>query len=748
MSSRSDRSEAGRAVPGAPGRRPAGLALLVAAALATLAPGEPAFAQTLKAGFTRKVPGIGFARQSRPVLANLGLGGGKSIVFGTSGPLPAGNPGGVPTGGGSLVVVNADGTVAAGFPVQLPTEVNSVAVGDLDGNGIGDVLVVGYGSTFAGASVPGGLRAYDANGTLRWDRPGGDFDGNGVAEAVYSTPAIADVDGDGIPEVAWGGYDGYVYLADLSTGADRPGWPIFVRDTVWSSPALHDLDGDGNREIVIGVDAHAGDIVLGVPTPDGGCLWAFRPGGTALPGFPYCVDMVIWSSPAVGDVDGDGRPEIVFGTGDCTVANGCVASGAYAYTHELYAVETTGADTPGWPVSVDGEVKASPALADLDGDGVLDVVAVDFPTAAGGKSKVYAFRGNGAQVFKTTLRTVIGVDSFVGDDPIVADVHGDASPEILVPYNWEAVVVSATGTVLSGGGGPSYSTWGPVTGVAAGDMENDGVAIEVAVASSTAGFPGGSVSETEVWAWSPKLAAAPPWGAFREGERRLGVAPGTPPGPPPPAPEVVVTGISPRTGPTAGGTLVAIVGSGFAAGATVTVGGVAATNVAVAGPTSLTARTPARVAGPADVSVSIPGGETGTLPGGFLYTATGGTTRFYSTVPCRLLDTRGPVGAFGGPALSALSTRTFDVPAGACGIPSDAAGVSLNATIADATGPGSLTIYPGSGPAPGTNTISFRLGKNRANNVVIGLSGGLLSIRNLQPSGSVNLIVDVNGYFR
>lgn len=209
-----------------------------------------------------------------------------------------------------------------------------------------------------------------------------------------------------------------------------------------------------------------------------------------------------------------------------------------------------------------------------------------------------------------------------------------------------------------------------------------------------------------------------------------------------------MTGISPRTGPTAGGTLVAIVGSGFAAGATVTVGGVAATNVAVAGPTSLTARTPARVAGPADVSVSIPGGETGTLPGGFLYTATGGTTRFYSTVPCRLLDTRGPVGAFGGPALSALSTRTFDVPAGACGIPSDAAGVSLNATIADATGPGSLTIYPGSGPAPGTNTISFRLGKNRANNVVIGLSGGLLSIRNLQPSGSVNLIVDVNGYFR
>ncbi len=64
------------------------------------------------------------------------------------------------------------------------------------------------------------------------------------------------------------------------------------------------------------------------------------------------------------------------------------------------------------------------------------------------------------------------------------------------------------------------------------------------------------------------------------------------------------------------------------------------------------------------------------------------------------------------------------------------------------TSAGALTLYPGSGVAPITTTISFAAGKTRANNAVIGLANGILSVRNLQESGSAHVIVDVSGYFR
>ncbi|MHB8799704.1 MAG: IPT/TIG domain-containing protein [Thermoanaerobaculia bacterium] len=794
--------------------------------------------QPPKAGFTKKIANVGWARQSRPVLANLGFGGKKSIVFGTSGTLPAGSPGGVPTAGGWLVVVNADGTIPSGFPVQLPAEVNTPAVGDLNGDGVGDVIVVGYGGNYGGSAFPGGIRAYNTNGTLRWDRLGLDFNSDGVPDPVYATPAIADVDGDGTPEVSWGGFDGWVYLADLSTGANESGWPLFMKDTIYSSPALHDLNGDGKREIIIGVDAHAGDVVLGAATPDGGCLWALTSTGARVPGFPYCTSMVIWSAPAVGDIDGDGKPEIVFGTGDCTVANGCVASGNYVYTHKVYAIETNGTNTPGWPVSVDGEVGsrsgngAAPALGDLDGDSLPDVVAVDSPPTAGGVSKVYAWKGNGTQLFKTVLTDVSGNSvGLGGGDPVIGDVTGDSKPEVLVPLQWEPVVVSSAGAVLTSLGGLDYSTWGPVGAVAVGDLESDGVAIEIVVASSSYAQTG-SLNESEVWAWSPKAATTPSWGMFHQGERRLGVLPGTPAGPAPTPPTIVsaspstgtteggtqvtisgtgfqtgatvtfggtsatnvnvsstttltattparaagtvtiavsnpdggsgsltdgytyvapplsVTGITPRTGVTSGGTLVTVSGTGFVSGATVTFRGAPATGVVFQNSTSIRANTPARPAGPADVVVSNPGGASATLPGGYLYSATGLPPRFYSMTPCRVIDTRNSAGPFGGPSLAPLAVRSFDLAAGGCGIPGDAAGISLNVTIADASSSGNLTIYPGLGTVPGTNTITFRPGKNRANNVQIGLVGGVLSVYDSQTSGGVHLIVDVNGYFR
>jgi hypothetical protein len=94
----------------------------------------------------------------------------------------------------------------------------------------------------------------------------------------------------------------------------------------------------------------------------------------------------------------------------------------------------------------------------------------------------------------------------------------------------------------------------------------------------------------------------------------------TQPTPPPAAQAPTVTGISPSGGSTLGGTNVTITGTNFAAGATVTIGGVAATNVAVQNPTSLTATTPQRPSGSSEVAVTV-GTLTGRLPNGFTFTA-------------------------------------------------------------------------------------------------------------------------------
>jgi acid phosphatase len=91
-------------------------------------------------------------------------------------------------------------------------------------------------------------------------------------------------------------------------------------------------------------------------------------------------------------------------------------------------------------------------------------------------------------------------------------------------------------------------------------------------------------------------------------------------------PAPTVTTVSPTSGPTAGGTQITITGTGFAAGATVTVGGTAATGVIVNNATTISANTPAHAAGTVDVVVTNTGGQSGTKTNAFTYNAPGGET--------------------------------------------------------------------------------------------------------------------------
>ena len=90
------------------------------------------------------------------------------------------------------------------------------------------------------------------------------------------------------------------------------------------------------------------------------------------------------------------------------------------------------------------------------------------------------------------------------------------------------------------------------------------------------------------------------------------------------SPPPTLSGISPASGSANGGTAVTITGAGFSAGATVKLGGAAATNVVVVNSTSITASTPAHAAGAVNVVVTNPDSQSGTLAGGYTYTSASG----------------------------------------------------------------------------------------------------------------------------
>jgi hypothetical protein len=90
-------------------------------------------------------------------------------------------------------------------------------------------------------------------------------------------------------------------------------------------------------------------------------------------------------------------------------------------------------------------------------------------------------------------------------------------------------------------------------------------------------------------------------------------------GPPPPAP--TVSGVSPSSGPTTGGTAVTITGTGLTGASSVKFGGAAATNVSVVSDSEITATSPAGQAAPVDVTVATAGGTSATNAGDtFTYT--------------------------------------------------------------------------------------------------------------------------------
>ena len=128
-----------------------------------------------------------------------------------------------------------------------------------------------------------------------------------------------------------------------------------------------------------------------------------------------------------------------------------------------------------------------------------------------------------------------------------------------------------------------------------------------------------------------------------------------------------------------------------------------------------------------------------------------GPVGFYTVTPCRVADTRNPLGPSGGPFLEANSTRAFPV-GGLCGVPLDARAVAIILTVVQQTEVGNLRVYPADDALPTASAINFVPGRARANNAILKLgTGGRINVQcDMAPgsTGHTHFLFDVFGYFK
>jgi hypothetical protein len=121
-----------------------------------------------------------------------------------------------------------------------------------------------------------------------------------VGSIVRSAPSMADLDGDGWPEVLFGTNDGQLYAVDAD-GSVLPGFPVETGGSITSSAVVGDLTGDREPDIVVG---GADDM-----------LYGFDASGAVLRNFPIggSTSGQMNGTPALGDLDGDGDLEVAVG---------------------------------------------------------------------------------------------------------------------------------------------------------------------------------------------------------------------------------------------------------------------------------------------------------------------------------------------------------------------------------------------------------------------------------------------------
>ncbi len=486
------------------------LCAVVLGAGLVLVGGEPAAAApTLR--WSIDLPG-GAIRESSPLGVDLD-GGGLDIVVGAHDRRVH-------------AVHGSDGSVVGGWPRLTSHEINSSpSAADVEGNDGRPEVFIGSGVGSSGQCSGGALYSFRADGSERFRFQGSDADC--PIQAFHSTPALGDISRDGVVDATVGALG--LSIHSLSAGgASNPGWPYNADDTVFSSPALADIDGDGLTDVIIGGDSSPGGPI----DHRGGLVRAIS--GTGVTLWEYRVNEIVRSSPAVGEIDGIGTPEIVFGTGDFWARRPGGASDAT----KVFALNADG--TLKWSRDTGGYTIGAPALADLDGNGVLDVAIGTFEGPVPGR--VFAFRGDGTTMGGFPIASGGGV--IVGGVS-TADLNGDGGQDLLVPTGGGVFAYDGrTGLRLFAlnEGAVAYQNTPLVT-----DVDGNGL-VDIIVAG-TRPTGAGVITRFEMAASDNATIGTLAWPTFRRDARRTGSWTNPPltqvPGPQPPGP-------GPGPGPGAG----------------------------------------------------------------------------------------------------------------------------------------------------------------------------------------------------
>ena len=266
-------------------------------------------------------------------------------------------------------VFNADATEAEGWPVTLPTSVELgghkiMAVADIDHDQDKEIIFVArYRDPQAEETEPWqySLYIYHHDGTpvegypLRLPLLDGTNTGGGIQ--------VVDIDKDGEPELGLfleqgtcSENEGQFLYINLD-GTYVAGWPVAFNGQASPGvpPALGDLDNDGRLEVIFGTIGGCAGVYNNV--------YAFNDDGTLKAGWP--VPMLdeqegVWSQVSIDDVNGDGFPDVV----------------AASDLGRIYAWDKDGQLLEGFPKMSGERIVSGVAIDDIDGDDLIELVAV------------------------------------------------------------------------------------------------------------------------------------------------------------------------------------------------------------------------------------------------------------------------------------------------------------------------------------------------------------------------------------
>lgn len=224
------------------------------------------------------------------------------------------------------------------------------------------------------------------------------------AGAYLSGPVInalvGNIDSDPQLEILGSGLAAGPLYAWKSNGSLVPGWPIYYYDRVFYSTL-----GDLNNSIP-GLEILTGQFMYRAGTIPPGPVLALTGSGLLLPGWPIESADDISHPAALVDIDNDGIDEIFI----------------YDANSSIQGFKSDGSSLPGWPVPG----HSSPATADLDGDGDIEIVTFTNWTSTG--ADLVAYHHDGSRVDGFAFHYPDGPVPF----PVIGDVDGDEHPEIMI----------------------------------------------------------------------------------------------------------------------------------------------------------------------------------------------------------------------------------------------------------------------------------------------------------------------------